>query len=584
MVLQRVLLPQVNDEAINSLYFRTDSGVFSDGKIFSEKGGICSFNTYYGSFSFSKWHKYTLIDKAELHVVLNGEFLIKLYNTDTDGKDMLLCEKKINGSATIPFDNGNIIWFSVECMSDKGIFEEAYFVSDDLKESDKKEITLAAVICTYRRENFVERNLSELEKNIINNPLSSLYGKFSLTVCDNGHTLKERRDNGITVLHNKNAGGAGGFARGMIEVYERQKTETVSHILLMDDDVKFETESIERTAAFFSIIKPEYEDAFIGGAMFRTDDPIIQNEMANRWENNNVKALKRFKNMTVWENVVRNENEEDINYFSWWYCCMPTNIIREDNLPMPVFIKRDDIEYGLRNGKHFITLNGINVWHEPFENKRPAFLEYYYIRNQLIMEAFLNSAFDAVKLKKKLFKQMKTDIFTFRYLESEIRFEGVRDFLKGASFLKETDPEELNAKIIGMGRKLKPIEEFDVKPDMREYEFNKKPKESKIRKLVRKATLNGWLLPSFKTVTLPAAFPKPTSCFMKKRALNYDESSDKAFVTEKSVKKAVACVRNYFKLCKEIDGSFESARESYIENKNILIGMEFWKKYHNLGE
>lgn len=584
MVLQCVLLPQISDEAMNSLYFRTNGGILSNETISFNKGGICSFDTYYGSFSFSKWRKYTIVEKVELHILLKGEFLIKIYNTDTYGKNILLFEKESKGNVIVPIVTGNIIWFSVECLSDSGVFEKAYYGTNEINCSAKKEIVLAAVVCTYKRESFVEKNICELEKNIINNPASPLYGRFSLTICDNGHTLKEKKDGRITVLHNKNAGGAGGFARGMIEINERKKSEYISHILLMDDDVLLNSESIERTATFLSVLKTDYENAFIGGAMFRMDNPVIQNEMANRWENNNVKALKRFRDMTQWKNVVDNENEEPINYFSWWYCCMPTNVIDGDNLPMPVFIKRDDIEYGLRNGEHFVTLNGINVWHEPFENKRPAFLEYYYIRNQLIMETFLNSGFGIKELKRKLFNHMKTDIFTFRYLESEIRFAGVRDFLKGASFLEETDPEELNMKIVSMGRSLKPIEELGVEPNLAECERNKKPTESKIRKAFRKATLNGWLLPSFKTVTLPSAFPKPSSCFMKKRAINYDESLHKAFVTEKSIKKALACVKDYLKLAREINVGFESARNSYVERKNKLIGTEFWKKYLNISE
>ncbi len=66
----------------------------------------------------------------------------------------------------------------------------------------------------------------------------------------------------------------------------------------------------------------------------------------------------------------------------------PMKIVTPENLPMPIFIRGDDLEYGLRNMKTLILMNGICVWHEPFENKYSSFLEYYIMRNQLIDNSF----------------------------------------------------------------------------------------------------------------------------------------------------------------------------------------------------
>ncbi|RAZ20198.1 glycosyltransferase family 2 protein, partial [Klebsiella oxytoca] len=63
-------------------------------------------------------------------------------------------------------------------------------------------------------------------------------------------------------------------------------------------------------------------------------------------------------------------------------------LVRKDNLPLPIFIRGDDLEYGLRNMKTLILMNGICVWHEPFENKYSSFLAYYVIRNRLIDNAY----------------------------------------------------------------------------------------------------------------------------------------------------------------------------------------------------
>lgn len=46
---------------------------------------------------------------------------------------------------------------------------------------------------------------------------------------------------------------------------------------------------------------------------------------------------------------------------------MPMNLIDSKNLPIPFFIRGDDMEYCLRNMKDLILMNGVCVWHETFE-------------------------------------------------------------------------------------------------------------------------------------------------------------------------------------------------------------------------
>lgn len=84
--------------------------------------------------------------------------------------------------------------------------------------------------------------------------------------------------------------------------------------------------------------------------------------------------------------LLRNTESQNWDYGGWWYCCIPVSAIREKGLPLPVFIHRDDIEYGIRMGK-LMTLNGIGVWHEAVTKKLPQIGEYYDIRNMAILNA-----------------------------------------------------------------------------------------------------------------------------------------------------------------------------------------------------
>lgn len=54
-------------------------------------------------------------------------------------------------------------------------------------------------------------------------------------------------------------------------------------------------------------------------------------------------------------------------------------------MPIPLFIHRDDIEFGLRNAKYGITfLNGVGVWHQGIRVSRLMLIDYYDTRNTLI--------------------------------------------------------------------------------------------------------------------------------------------------------------------------------------------------------
>ena len=102
------------------------------------------------------------------------------------------------------------------------------------------------------------------------------------------------------------------------------------------------------------------------------------------WNGGALNSLKHGLDMRLLDSCLYNEYEEYTEFNAWWYCCFPLKVVREDNLPLPIFIRGDDLEYGLRNMKTLILLNGICVWHEPFENKYSSYLEYYIVRNQLI--------------------------------------------------------------------------------------------------------------------------------------------------------------------------------------------------------
>ena len=72
-----------------------------------------------------------------------------------------------------------------------------------------------------------------------------------LQVVDNARNLELEPTNAVvtTVVPNRNLGGAGGFARGLMELRDEG---WATHVLFMDDDVTFEPEIVARIIALLS--------------------------------------------------------------------------------------------------------------------------------------------------------------------------------------------------------------------------------------------------------------------------------------------------------------------------------------------
>ena len=283
---------------------------------------------------------------------------------------------------------------------------------------------------------------------------------------------------------------------------------------------------------------------------------------------------------------VANELEERHEYNAWWYCCIPIAVVRPDNLPMPIFIRGDDIEYGLRNCKRLVTLNGICVWHEPFESKYSSSMYYYILRNQCIDNSMHCPGYDANALKTDLRSQVMGEVNRYRYKNADLLIRGVRDFLKGIDWLEQTDAEALHKEIMAYGYKAQPVDQLDVPFDYSRYLYATKEEEKskgKLKDLKVKLTRNGWLVPPTRENTVVSMMHMTAyNAYRVQKVLNYDSNSQKGFVTERSKEEYSRCVREMKACMKEIDAQFDAAAQNYRERCGEVRSLDFWKKYLNL--
>lgn len=599
MNLQNILFPKTGICSDEKLYMRLKKGTHYDEShrnIVFGKHSFAQFDTYFNGFSVEKWKKYTRLDNLELHLRLKGSFQILLIGKEKLNSEII--EKTIGAfdfsSAGLEeavyrfnsFDYKGIYSFVLKAEADDSVFYGGFY-GTQVDESTLPAITLGIDICTFRREPFVERNIHIMQENILNNSDCDLSDHMHVYISDNGKTLDvpSLADDKIHIVQNKNLGGTGGFTRGMIEALKHREEHHVTHLLLMDDDVIIEPESLIKTYHFLRMLKDSYRDAFIGGAMLRLDRPNIQVEAGAVWNAGHLNSLKSGLNLNKSAACLYNETQEFADYHAWWYCCFPIEVVTETNLPMPIFIRGDDVEYGLRNMKRLITLNGICVWHETFENKYSSFLEYYIVRNQLIDNALHVPGYSWKQFLRFLFRRITRQAVYYRYRSVELMLRATEDFMRGVDWLKVQDGEKLHKDIMAAGYQAKYVEEIDMPFDFPSYDQSLLfLREKKLHKLVRFLTLNGMLLKAKRNSVASMAAARPINFYRAKRVVNYDASTQKGFVTEKSWHNCFWCYRAFFGIALTGRKRFEKAQRDYRERFGELTNMDFWKKYLGLSD
>lgn len=344
-------------------------------------GTTVDFVTYFNSFSICKWKEYTSIQKVYIKGVIRGRFKITIIGVDSKKNRVVLKESIHNNDFEEDIDVSNstdiIMGFYITAKTEC-IVQDIYYYGD-FSYVNKKRIGI--VICTYRREQYVKKTINKLMK------FCSQNTSFNVLVIDNASTLAEKTLQNFKLLHNPNYGGSGGFTKGIIESILENKND---YVLLMDDDVDLDTTTLERTYSLLCSLKCKYMDSFLSGAMLRMDKPCIQHENTAYWRKIKLYSLGKGWNLSNQDTLVDNEliREYENQYAAWWYCCIPVHRIKRIGLPLPLFIKGDDMEYSIRNKQPILHMNGIGVWHEAFEKKQAPWINYFSDRNMFILNIY----------------------------------------------------------------------------------------------------------------------------------------------------------------------------------------------------
>lgn len=496
VTLQHFILPGEGDRPL-CLYAREEApGVVGAGRL--------SFDTYFNAFSLLKWRRYTSLSSLFLRVRLRGRCICQLVELDASGRETELARRDCDfagpGWLELPVEAsaGACLVF---CRFSFGREEDFAFLEGEFFTRDPAPpfVNIAAVYCTYHREPYLEKNLRAIAGAKAANAL--LQAHFQVLVVDNGSSLDPEKyaAAGVRLFPNINAGGSGGFARGMLEALTLPGTD---YALLMDDDTELEPESLYRLLVFLSFLKPTYKDYFFGGTMFSLEHRELQRVWREQYTGGNTKA-RAFNlnlNMCLRKNVLLGARlcEVENQYNAWWMCCIPLRVIERIGLPLPFFVKWDDIEYGLRNQGRILQLNGICVWHEDFAHKTSAFNEFLTVKNTIVTALLTTPGLGRLfRSLPRLGGHFVLSALKLNYDELEAHNRGLAIVRQGPAHLRSLAPVTLAAEALrpGAGTRLEDAETYAAL----EERCLGHGRMSLGQALAVALTLNGHLLPPFLT-------------------------------------------------------------------------------------
>ncbi len=414
--------------------------------------GVYDFATYFNSLSVMKLKEYTIATGFSLHLELKGASCTV---TQTMGDAFSAHPQVVEGvtrsleasddwqTIDMPLtitDEMVIVGFTIETQGRVAIRNSYYAVDYD---GELRDVELALATTTFKKESFIERNIGLIKEQILASG-EDIADHFTMYVIDNGRTLDAEglSDEHVHVRPNDNVGGAGGFTRGMIEAMEQ--TPQATHILLMDDDVAVSPESIKRTYNLLRLVNDKYADAIISGAMLNYEIGEDQwEDIGFMTPGGTFAPTKPPLRLTKFEDLVYNEIFQPTKvmrkqrYAAWWYCCIPIDTIKREGLPLPVFVRCDDAEYGIRCHPKFMSMNGLCIWHMSFHARYNAAVERYQTtRNTMIAQATTGMA-PKSNFMYELHNNIRLELKKFGYANAELCLDAFEDFLKGPEFIKQ---------------------------------------------------------------------------------------------------------------------------------------------------
>ena len=599
-LLQNITFPKNPELDSNpKLFYLSGKPLFSGENAFAFLAPFqrYDFVSFLNSFSLKKWMQYTDLKTVSLSIKAKGHFILRLtsYYRETElvvKKCLVEKEYQLDTEQEIlleyPATNDTLLAFELDTLSDCQLFSAGYLGA--FSDVPKKNVELSIVTTTFKKEAFIRRNVLKLKEELLSDP--DIGSHVQVYVIDNGRSLDvgEFQHSNIHVCPNKNVGGSGGFARGMLEVLHQESPAT--HILLMDDAVLLLPDSIRRTYQLLMHLKPEYQDHFISGAMLDYERKnLLHEDIGHVYSDGSYRPLKPERDMAYLLHVCMNEETpyyRKHQYAAWWYCCFPVEVVKKNGLPLPLFVRGDDVEFGLRNQAKIITMNGICVWHMGFRYKFSGSMELYQtFRNSLIYQAISGVCSD-IDFMPRIWRTYRSRMLALDYNGAEQVLDAVEDFLKGPDFIAQPNGEVIMKQQGQKNERLSSLTEgLDRLAEIPAYdgELFFAPPRNPLHTFLYRLTYNGHrlcpqTLLSDKIEVVPYDwYYSPEKFFWKKSLLAVNPFTRQGVLRTLDKARYKKLQKRYAQIMAEYKKMGATVRQQYRNQFGFFSSEEFWKKY-----
>lgn len=569
-----------------------------------------SFGTYFNAFPASYWRRWTRVRQVTLTIATQGRGHLIVNKTNARGDIQQLDSIEVHGESVSTFElsldafgDGGWIWFDAYAASKTlQVQGAAYSAHASLARSQG---TFALAMTTMNKVDYAFNTIEKVAGNTdLRRTLDTVY------VVDQGSdrlrdyperlsAVQQDLGSQLTLIEQGNIGGSGGYSRGL---YEAATNGSTDYVITCDDDIILEPESVIRLVTFADFCTAP---TLVGAHMFDINARSILHAFGETVDAWSTQPGRPHEEMTLRHDFaafpLRStawlHRRVDVDYNGWWMCLIPTEVVRDIGLALPLFIKWDDSEYGLRAkaaGYPTVSLPGAGIWHMAWTDKDDAsdWQAYFHYRNRVIT-ALLHSPFarGGGTMTNSQLIGLK-HLLSMQYSTEAIRALAHNDILRG--------PATLHAEI---GTKLPEIREItaafadaSLKSNIDEYpevRMNRPPNKGRPMRYPR-----WWLLPLVTAKALTRQLlvePRDTATANPETQLAFQDAKwwrlarfDSALVTNAGGTK-VAWYRRDPKqtraaLSAELSGSFEilrrweELRAAYRAEASNLTSFSEWEK------
>ncbi len=432
----------------------SDESMRGYGTISESIGAVVSperrltFGTYFNAFPASYWRRWTDFATVRLVLTLSGNGTVIVYRSTSKGH-VQRADSGVVDSPDVkalvfdlplkPFIDGGWYWFDLEAGETPLSLENAVWAFETDKSASGR---LSIGITTFNRPEFCVDQLIKLSQEpavltLLDEIIVVDQGTQKITDHELYPEAAASLGSQLRLIEQGNLGGSGGFSRAMDEATSKGASD---YVLLLDDDVVCEPEGILRAVAFADLAK---QPTIVGGQMFSLYDRSVLHAYGEavakyRWfwgaAPNTLHGhnfAKKSLRSTSWLH-----RRIDVDYNGWWMCLIPTKVVREIGLALPMFIKWDDAEFGLRAaeaGYPTVTLPGVAVWHVPWHEKDDTIdWQAYFHRRNRIVAALLHSPYDrGGRLVRESFETQVRHLLSMQYGPAEMGLMAIEDILEG---------------------------------------------------------------------------------------------------------------------------------------------------------